>query len=248
MVRLRALVFLVTAGIVGSACGSDPTDFDALGSDAADAQVVVQGEVDAAPPLAPNYDPTLKGPDCDGLRPFSYLGKAPDQIRTSDLMAGEHSTFLQPAASKAWDALVAAAVAAGIPVKTLYATGWGSRPASNQSVHPIGLAVDVNWLADPARSNKFREVAGEPLPISDAFYTETFQWLYANSWKFGWCTTRNNRPLYLNGTATGGRRTDGSFYGLEAWHFEFIPGAGGDPAHLRTKTAGDRSGPFGVAD
>lgn len=178
----------------------------------------------------------LEGPYCDGLTGTGVTPPDPFQFVSNEYIVGAH-----PAAAEAWAQLVGAAEAAGLDPVLFKGYAYGPRPNTPSSNHPHGIAIDVTSLVGPFGT---RVVEGEPHPVSEAFYTDTFNFLFEEGWRFGWCAPRNNRPLFLGGTATGGTYADGSFAGLEAWHFEFY--GTGQPKF--SPIYGDGSGPTGVPD
>lgn len=202
----------------------------------------------AGPPAPPGVDDgtggalvagcagILEGPNCDGL-----TGRNMPPTDVASLVSNEWINQTRPEAAAAWQLLVEAAIADGIDPATLKGQSYGPRPNAPSSVHPHGYAIDIGYLVGPWGQ---RFVDGEPHPVSEAFFTPTFIWLYNNSWKFGWCSPRNNRPYMYGGTATGGTYADGSFAGLEPWHFEFMVGT----TEKFQPIYGDQNGPNGVAD
>jgi len=184
----------------------------------------------------------LAGPDCDGLRAqgATYNGKTNGTLTVSDLQSSSWGP-LQPAAVEAWTLLVEAGVADGWQPSDFaaHSGGPGSRRADTSN-HTIGLAVDINQLA----WTPTRRMPGEPLVVAYAFDEAFYQWLRANSWRYGWCNPRALRPHYLNGAATGGGNAAGEGRHLEPWHFEFVGGS----THFNAARAGDLNGPLGIAD
>ena len=149
----------------------------------------------------------LAGPDCDGLQGngATYNGKLNGTLDISDLPSSPWGP-LQPAAAAAWSALVDAGIADGWSGSDFAA--WSGGPGSRNggsSNHTIGLALDINQLAwTPTRS-----IPAEPLPVAVAFDQRFYQWMRTNAWRYGWCNPQWARPLYLNGSAAGGKDAAG---------------------------------------
>lgn len=204
----------------------------------------------------------LLGPDCDGVKGTgqTYMGKVNGTLSTSDLQSSPWGP-LQPAAAASWQAMVDAAVADGFSPDDF--KGGSGGPGSRNggySNHTIGVAIDMDALAwKPTRT-----VAGEPItavawafglspaeidagiaiPEASQHQADIYSWMRSNAWKFGWCNPRSLRPVYLNGTATGGRDAAGNGSYLEPWHFE----CAGCTTYHNPPKAGDLNGPFGVPD
>ena len=197
---------------------------------------------DASTCPTPEAITDLAGPDCDGLQGSgaTYNGKVNGTLSPGDLPTSNWGP-LQPAAAAAWAALVDAGIADGWTATDFGA--WSGGPGSRNggySNHTIGLAADINQLA----WTPTRRIPGEPLPVAYAFDQPFYQWLRNNAWRYGWCNPRWARPLYLNGSATGGRDASGHGSHLEAWHWEFVGGS----THFNGGAAGDLNGPLGVPD
>lgn len=179
---------------------------------------------------------SLQGPACDGLDAVksTFLGYSNGLIPYSVLQPVSNGVLLVPAAATAWDQLVAAAAADGVTISAgqgfrsyedqakVYAGGTGATPG--KSNHGGGLAVDIKQLV---------------LDFDVAVGTAEWDWMWANAWRFGWCSPRFARSVEWFGSGKGG----GTGSVLEAWHWEYTPGGVLLPA-----AAGDGSGPLGVAD
>lgn len=174
----------------------------------------------------------LQGPNCTGLKGSgtTFMGVANGQI-THDMLTRSEWGYLQPAAAAAWAQLVDAAVADGFSRQDL--AGWNDGPGAregNYSNHTAGLALDVNSLS----WTPTRRIAGEPLAVAYSFDGELYTWLRTNAHLYGWCNPAWARPLYLNGTAAGGKDASGNGRYLEQWHWEYVAGSASYlPADIR---------------